>query len=188
MDFRMKEFNSRGESGQDFWAFHQCGQKLDGTFFDIGSNEPIRWNNTYALEEQGWTGILMDINPEYGPMFDASGRESVFICTDATTYDWTRLGIGPLLPIDYLSLDIDENEERNLVTTILTNMFRDGLSFRCATIEHDGYRYGDNPRLKIRELMQDHGYTLARADVEIGQYRGGYGAGNGKPFEDWWIK
>lgn len=185
----MKEFNSRGESGQDFWAFHKCGRKLDGTFIDIGSNEPIRWNNTYALEEVGWTGVLVEIDPQYAAL-TREKRKSTLITADARAIDWPRVLYMPdgVCTVDYLSLDIDENEERDLATTILTNLFNAGVSWRCATIEHDGYRYGDNPRLKIRDLMQANGYTLARANVEIGQYRGGYGAGNGKPFEDWWVR
>lgn len=185
----MKGLNSRGESGQDFWAFAQCGHKLDGTFIDIGSNEPIRWNNTYALEEVGWTGVLVELDPQYRELTERD-RKNPLLTQDARTVNWKRLVIQECIParVDYLSLDIDENEERDLATTILKNLFASGISWNCATIEHDGYRYGDNPRLKIRELMQDHGYTLARADVEIGQYRGGNGTGNGKPFEDWWVR
>lgn len=176
----MLTINGRGESGQDNFAFEHCGRTSFGSFLDIGCNEPRRWNNTFALEEVGWRGWALDINPEYAADW-ARERVTRFVTADATVVDWKAL-VGPTTKfIDYLSLDIDENKERNLVTTILTNLFAAGLTFRCATIEHDAYRFGDNPRLAIREIMQSNGYTLAHADVEIR-------AGNGKPFEDWWTK
>lgn len=31
-----------------------------GTYLDIGSGHPIRGSNTYALYEQGWSGLLID--------------------------------------------------------------------------------------------------------------------------------
>lgn len=177
----MLTINGRGEAGQDHFAFEHCGRSATGTFLDIGSNEPIRWNNSYALEEVGWRGWLFDIEPEYALMC-AGVRKSPFFCVDATTYDWAQFKERFKAPelIDYLSLDIDENEERDRAVTILKNLFAAGFKFRCATVEHDGYRYGDNPRNAIRAVMQEADYTLAHPNVEIRK-------GNGKPFEDWWT-
>lgn len=172
-------FNGRGESGQDNFAFAQNGFKLSGTFIDIGSNEPIRFNNTFALEEVGWRGWLFDIEPSYAEP-SRKLRKSPFQAVDARTIDWKKV-LGSNLHVDYLSLDIDENENRDLALTILQNLVASGVTWHCATIEHDGYRYGDNPRLKLREFMLAAGYKLAHADVEIRK-------GCGKPFEDWWIR
>ncbi len=175
----MLTINGRGEAGQDHFAFEHCGRIDDGIFLDIGCNEPIRWNNTYALEEIGWRGYLFDIDPAYGDMCRKE-RKSPFWAADATTFDWLTVIPKFVCPIDYLSLDIDENENRDRAVTILNNLFAAGLSFRCATIEHDAYRYGDNPRAAIRAVMESAGYKIAHANVEIRK-------GNGKPFEDWWI-
>lgn len=175
----MLTINGRGESGQDNFAFEYCQRKPNGTFLDIGSNEPVRFNNTYALEEVGWRGWLVDINPDYAQAC-RNQRVSPFLCADALTVDWKKLLGGAALPIDFLSLDIDENTERNLATGILKNIFASGLSFRCATIEHDFYRHGPHPRDAIREVMNSAGYRLAHANVEIRK-------GCGKPFEDWWV-
>lgn len=172
--------NGRAEAGQDHFAYEMCHRKTNGTFIDIGCNEPIRWNNTYALEEIGWRGIGLDIEPSYVPMW-AKERQSPFCLADATTFDWARIFPHLTAPLDYLSLDIDENPERNLATRILENLFAAGMVFRCATIEHDGYRFGDHPREEIRALMIANGYTCAYANVEIRQ-------GCGKPFEDWWTR
>lgn len=176
----MLTINGRGESGQDNFAFEVCGRKPAGTFLDIGCNEPRRWNNTFALEEVGWRGWALDINPDYAPDW-VKERATAFLAADATAVDWKALVGDVAMPIDYLSLDIDENESRDLATTILKNLFAAGLSFRCATIEHDAYRFEDHPRAAIRQLMFNAGYNLAHANVEIRK-------GNGKPFEDWWVK
>lgn len=175
----MLTINGRGESGQDNFAFECCGRKPNGTFLDIGANEPMRWNNTFALEEVGWHGWGVDIEPCYVDMW-AKQRKSPFYLADATTIDWNKL-LGDVRYIDYLSLDIDENQERNLAATIFTNLHNAGLRFRCMTVEHDAYRYGDEPRATLRRLIHAAGYQCAHANVEIRK-------GNGKPYEDWWIR
>jgi hypothetical protein len=175
----MKEIlNGKAEAGQDHFAYEQNGYKKNGSFLDIGSNEPIANNNTYALEtEAGWRGWLLDIEAAYAEPSRLL-RKSPFIAADATTLDWSFLGSVSLL--DYLSLDIDENENRDRALTILYNLISAGYRFRCMTVEHDAYRYGDNPRAGLRKLLLEAGYTLAHADVEIRK-------GCGKPFEDWWV-
>jgi hypothetical protein len=176
---KMLTINGRGESGQDNFAFENCGRKPDGTFIDIGANEPRFMSNSYALEEVGWRGWCIDINPVYAEAH-ARERKSPFIAADARSIDWLELIGSTPIPIDYLSLDIDENHDRDLAVTILENLFIAGLRFRCMTIEHDKYKFGDRPRNQIRDLCFGYGYRLAYGDVEIRK-------GNGKPFEDWWL-
>lgn len=175
----MVNVNWRGESRQDIFAFEACGERLTGTFLDIGCNEPIRWNNTYALEGLGWHGFGFDIEPAYAPMWKQR-RRSPFVLADASKLDW-RIVSKRWDVIDYLSLDIDENETGTLALTILQRLVGAGLRFRCMTVEHDAYRHGDKVRAPIREFLRSQGYRLAYADVEIRK-------GNGKPFEDWWIQ
>lgn len=172
--------NGKGESGQDCFAYAQCGWKTNGTFIDIGCNEPIKFNNTYALEQLGWHGWLIDLNPEYGEAIRHI-RRNPFFAVDALTVDWKAMVGSTPLPIDYLSLDIDENREKNLALHILERIFAAGLTFRCMTIEHDAYRHGDVTRKPLRELCLANGYKLAHGDVEIRK-------GCGKPFEDWWAR
>lgn len=169
--------NGRGESGQDHFAFEACGRKRDGVFLDIGCNEPIRWNNTYALEEIGWRGVGIDIEPSYAPMWKEQ-RRAPFALGDATTINFRDY---PTLDVDYLSLDIDENTEGTVTLAVLENLFSAGMTFRCMTVEHDAYRHGNARRDVIRAVLQANGYKLAHGDVEIR-------LGNGKPFEDWWMR
>lgn len=174
--------NGRGESGQDNFAFEVCGRKPTGTFLDIGCALPRETNNTFALEEVGWTGVLVDIDPQFQEVCTRE-RKSRFVLGDATVIDWREIypcSEGEYV-IDYLSLDVDENKDKTRALTVLQNLHAAGLRFRVATIEHDAYKNGDQPRRWIRKFMLfKAGYTLAHGDVEIRK-------GNEKPFEDWWL-
>ena len=50
--------HSQAAQGQDLFALGLFPEA--GTFLDIGSGGPIRDNNTYTLEENGWKGICVD--------------------------------------------------------------------------------------------------------------------------------
>lgn len=43
------------------WEFF--GSPKHGTFVDVGANHPTQGNQTWFLEQQGWTGILIEPNP-----------------------------------------------------------------------------------------------------------------------------
>lgn len=161
----------RSQVGQDRWAWETLGPGPH-TFLDIGCGHTQERSNTWTLEtEFGWTGLRVDQGEVHGP-----ARSSPFVRADATAQDWQALlKQHHLWPsVDYLSLDVDEATPRVLAAL----PFSQGWSFKCATIEHDSYRFGDGPRLVMRSLLLRHGYTLARADVED----------QGLKFEDWWVK
>ncbi|UTW64027.1 FkbM family methyltransferase [bacterium SCSIO 12741] len=48
-------------------------------YVDIGSNDPIRFSNTYLLYKNGGTGICIDPNPVFKKMFAAERPNDVFI-------------------------------------------------------------------------------------------------------------
>ena len=48
-------------SGQDIFVYHMIfGARNSGFFLDIGANDPIKINNTYLLEQHGWTGYAFE--------------------------------------------------------------------------------------------------------------------------------
>lgn len=151
--------------GQDLWV--QSLIPIPGRFLDIGCGRPVEGSNTYELEIEGWTGFLVDKNQA---MIDECRkyRKAVAICADARD-----IIMGPeLKTVDYLSLDVDED-----TCLTLLSILQQGLTFRCATIEHDSYRFGDRGRNAMREILESQRYVLAKADVTCG----------GLPFEDWWV-
>ena len=144
---------------------------LAGTFLDIGCGDPIFISNTYALEQLGWSGWLIDGDPQWGTSCHEK-RTSPFICADATTVDWLSLLGGQLL-WDYISLDVDHAQ-----VAALKNLLKHGIRFRAATVEHDFYRFGPEPRKEIRAYLHAAGYTILCEDVLC----------NGpEPYEDFWI-
>jgi hypothetical protein len=143
---------------------------MNGTFLDIGANHPIDWSNSYELEQIGWTGCLVENEPNAANML-RRGRTSRVIHADATRINWREFNQKHF---DYLSLDIDYCSH-----SVLLEMLVAGMTFRVATIEDNEYNYpgGDSPRWANRALMQAKGYVRVAAGVlSVGQ-----------PFEDWYV-
>jgi FkbM family methyltransferase len=44
------------------WDFFQ--RKTTGVFVEVGANHPIKENQTWFLEQQGWSGVLIEPNPK----------------------------------------------------------------------------------------------------------------------------
>lgn len=153
-------------------AVYRITQGRPGTFLDVGSHDPVRINNTFCLEQKGWTGYLFDCDPRWTEPTTLH-RTSPFLCVDVSTFDWqgffTEKG---LTQMDYLSFDVDE---ASLAT--LRRFPFDRVSFRVCTIEHDRYRFGDAVAAEMREILTRHGYVLLCKDVCNG----------GNPYEDWYV-
>lgn len=168
-------FISKSQSGQDLFVWEVTQHKTNGTFLDIGANHPTSINNTYALEQQGWRGIMVDSER----ILSGDGRKSPYLKADATKVNWLfqlrRYGLPRAM--DYLSLDVDDATLNALLAIPL-----DQIRFNVATIETDRYRLGDGPRNEIRKIMLGHGYDLVCADVKIN-----YPEGQISEFEDWWV-
>jgi len=166
-------FNSNSQAQQDVFV-HTLLPTTRGRFIDIGSHHPIHINNTYALEQLGWTGYLFDIDPQWKAITEKS-RTSPFILTDVTTYDWDsflkREGIEGA-QFDYLSFDVDD---ASLIT--LRRFPFDKLSFKVCTIEHDSYRFGEARAQEMRTILQSHGYEIVCKDVK----------NQGNAYEDWYV-
>lgn len=170
--------NSYSQAGQDRWAFEVSGQKRDGVFLDVGANDGFTNSNTRGLEEQGWRGLLVDI--QFLPQI--ASRPSQFEICDARAADWSQIIKRYSLPnyIDYLSLDVDES-----TTETLKQILRTGVVFGCATVEHDIYRLGARPQDLQRHMLLACDYDLVCSDVII---EPGPGIpGQGGPFEDWYC-
>jgi hypothetical protein len=173
----MTEFISHSQAGQDKFVYDTLGKS--GTFLDIGCGFPIEINNTYALEQLGWRGLLVDLNHEFVEQCRRE-RTNPVLEHDAMAVDWPvtcnwhNLG----RKIDYLSLDIDDEEgKESKMLIVLRNLLAAGLSFRVITFEHNRYFLGDSVRIPSREILLNAGYTLAVPDV----------ANDGLEYEDWWT-
>ena len=153
----------------------QCQQDLcvleiirkPGIFLDIGSKWPIKENNTYLLEKNGWRGVCIDIQ-----YYDYSQRNnSEFLHGDAIKF---LPSLKDTL-YDYISLDIDENTNKALEVILQNN-----ISFKFMTIEHDVYRLSKKYQDEQRELLYDSKYELLFSNIQPNW-------DNNIIFEDWWY-
>lgn len=163
---KLEEAMTYSQERQDLFVLSLIGD--NGTFLDVGCCWPIKFNNTYLLEEHGWTGVSIDID-NYAEEWKC--RKNPFTHADALEYDYTSL--SPYY--DYLSLDLEGDGTRYKA---LSRIIEAGLSFRVITIEHDAYAgYDLTERVPQRKLLHSKGYTLIKPDVRS----------NGYVFEDWWV-
>jgi hypothetical protein len=169
---------SYSECGQDLFVMSLLNIK-NGKFLDLGCNLPIKINNTYLLELNGWDGVSVDIL-DYSKEWET--RKSKFINEDCFNIDF-----NDFLPkfynektIDYLSLDMEEVGERY---KLLEKILMTGYDFKIITIEHDSYlgdKYELNEKIPQREILERYGYKLICSDVSQEKNPDLY-------YEDWWV-
>ena len=154
------------EARQDEFVLHMVEGKV-GTYLEIGAWRPTVSNNTYLLEQKGWTGLSIDISNVHEKEW-LTQRKNPLVIADATTYNYQLAD-----HIDYLQLDVEPPEQ---TFKVLQELMKLPTVYSVITYETDAY--GD-PRFvePSRELLASRGYVLAVADVLC----------KGGPFEDWYI-
>jgi hypothetical protein len=56
------EDHRNGAESRLVWEFF--GRRHDGVFVEVGANHPTEGSQTWFLEQQGWSGVLVEPNPE----------------------------------------------------------------------------------------------------------------------------
>lgn len=169
---------SYSQCGQDLFVTNVLKQKK-GKFLDLGCYLPVKINNTFLLEQNGWTGVSVDII-DYSEEWKV--RKTPFIHKDCFEIDYTTF-----LPnhyddkiIDYLSLDMEVVGERY---KLLQKLLETDYKFKVITIEHDahiGPKFVVNEQIPQRELLNNSGYILVCSDVSQKDYPLSF-------YEDWWV-
>tara|TARA_B100000282_G_C31686103_1_gene469120 strand:- start:92 stop:682 length:591 start_codon:yes stop_codon:yes gene_type:complete len=161
-----------GKEKQDMFAYYLIGDS--GTFLDIGCYHSFHWNNTAALEEIGWNGLMFDIREKWVDMAKSSRKSPVFL-VDVSTDQFSSILSDNLESkcVDYISLDADEGS-LGALHQILDN----GFSFKCMTFEHDFYQNGDKLKAPSKEILERYGYKVLFENNKLD---------DGKIWEDWWI-
>lgn len=166
--------NFYSQAGQDKEVFSIYGSS--GIFLDIGCNDPSFHNNTYALEMNGWTGLLLDIDPYMVSLCErVRSSDNSYVCGDITNIDLSKLLQESNIPqkIHYVSMDAD-SANKFLIENFPFKQYNVGF----ITFEHDLYRIGPELKIAATKILTSHGFELYKENV-IAQ---GYGE-----FEDWWI-
>lgn len=167
-----KQFYS--QAGQDQAAYELFGD--GGYFLDFGCNHPHFHNNTFALEESGWRGVLVDYDNNCVEQCKGARSELNFYKqADLTQTDFLQLleEAGAPTDIEYVSMDADSANK-----FIIENFPFDKYNIGLITFEHDLYHLGPELKELAREILTKHGFELYKENVVAA----GYGE-----FEDWWI-
>ena len=161
-----------GKEKQDRFAYYLIGKT--GTFLDVGCYHPTQWNNTKALEEAGWKGLMFDIRLKWVDLCKQHRTSKVF-CVDVSTDEFSNILKDNLERpmVDYISLDADDGSLGGL-QQLLSN----GYSFKCMTFEHDYYDRGNILKEPSKALLEAYGYQPLFENVKLL---------DGKIWEDWWI-
>lgn len=147
---------SYSQAGQDLWVNAMLEGKRNGFYLDIGCNHPVAINNTWAFEQMGWDGILVDILP------GCEVRKGRFFRCDSAHPTPELINAYASMPpiVDFLSLDVDDSTWAAFNTLPWSTH-----QFRVACVEHDTYCRGPETRDKIRTRIFQMGYTIVGMDV-----------------------
>lgn len=71
----------RAQNGEDRWLDDYFAHKAEGFFVDVGAYNGVDLSNSYHFEQIGWTGILVEPDPERGALCASSRpRSRTFRC------------------------------------------------------------------------------------------------------------
>jgi hypothetical protein len=159
----MIEIISNSYSYQDVFALlcsdeKGVGEKESGVFVDIGCYRSDITSNVKTLLDFGWTGIGFDINSDVLPSWENyKDKINVFICDVVEGIDTVNREISKLPDvIDYLNVDVDGYP----CQYVIENLDLKNKVYRCITIEHDEYRFGDIYKNAQRNVLEPLGYEI----------------------------
>jgi FkbM family methyltransferase len=72
----MDQLASFAQNGEDLLAWNYFERKSTGFFVEVGANHPTRLSQTWFLEQQGWSGILVEPLPACCEALRAQRRSS----------------------------------------------------------------------------------------------------------------
>jgi len=164
---------------QDMFVLTTLNGKRNGTYLEIGSEEPYYKSNTALLEEEfSWHGISVEIDEPEVIRFRAE-RSNPVVCADATKLNYISLLEKANFPtsIDYLQIDTEPSSTSFEV--LLTIPF-EKYKFAVVTFEHDhAVDFSRTYRDKSRRYLRSLGYELVVPDA---------GPTDWYSFEDWWVE
>ena len=165
------------QASQDIFVRYIIGDKK-GYFLEIGSNDPIVFNNTYVLDKLGWKGIMIEYDSKYFEKYKIH-RTSQFVIKNALTVNYKDILEPYPKNMDYLQIDLEVINKSTLdVLIILDKTIFDDYKFATVTFEHDFYRgnYYDTRKIS-REIFKKRGYLLVFPDIK----------NDNLIFEDWYV-
>ena len=176
----MKSFS---QFNQDLFTVNVLKHKKNGTFLEIGSHDAININNTYLLEKNyGYKGIMIEVDSSWLPSYIEHRQNSIHIINDATKVDYLKVLSENNFPsnIDYLQIDLDENNKSSLNTLeLLDKTVFNQYTFAIIHFEHE-YIHSNKWKTKEKsiDILEKRGYIKVFENVCCCK---------GAPAEDWYV-
>ena len=173
-----------GQAEQDKFVCNVLKNKTNGFFVEVGSDHPIKINNTYVLESiLNWKGIMLEYKREaFEALYKQHRPNSEYLFGDAQQHNYLEIFDRYNAPqnIDYLQLDIAPPHKTLNVLKCLDEQVMNNYKFAIITFEHD-YAHGKNitPRNESRQILNNRGYFLVFGDICNKEPRWVY--------EDWYV-
>jgi len=171
----MKEITTNSYNYQDIFALMCSGEKglnlkKPGTFVDIGCHVSDKFSNIKTLLDCGWTGIGFDIDSNVLPSWEEySDKIEIHIVDVVENINKVNEKISKLPKIiDYLNIDVDGYP----CQYVAENLDFENKKYRCITIKHDEYRFGDIYKNAQRNVLESLGYEIVVRNAA----------------EDWYVK
>jgi len=172
--------NGNGQANQDSFVLDVLNEKRNGWYVEVGSNDPVVYNNTYLLEkEYDWQGVGFEWNEGMVKVYNEV-RKNKCVLADATQFDYLKYFQDNNFPkqIDYLQLDIEPAYQ---TLAALKQIPLTEYRFSVITYEHDLYADLANQQIKeeSKDILYSLGYSLLVENVND--------SSPDRVFEDWWI-
>jgi hypothetical protein len=155
-------YQTNSQLYQDVFALTTAKNK---TYIEIGAAGPIKINNTYLLEQNGFTGFSIEWKDTRVEQWkNPSVRINSIYCADAISFDYLQ-GIKEnnlSKNVGYLSCDI---EPPSNTFAALKRVIEQGIVFDCITFEHDKYQSEIDYDPIVTEYLLSKGYKVAVKDV-----------------------
>ncbi len=71
--------------GEDVLIANLVAETTPQTFLDVGANHPVTNSVTHLLSLRGWTGVAVDPNPSFEPLWNAERPQDRFVCAGASS-------------------------------------------------------------------------------------------------------
>ena len=149
--------------------------KRDGTFIEVGSGDPYKFNNTALLEDEfGWTGINIDNNDRFCYQHSRK-RKSQILQAEAQNIDYNLFFKMNCVEkhTDFLRINAE-----GASIEVLKKIPFDKYEFMVIQFQHNACWWGPQIRNESREILQRIGYVCMVPDVAVSPTEN---------YEDWWV-
>lgn len=151
MNLKKKSFNY-----QDIFAI-KCNGYNKGTFVDLGCSVPDNISNVALLLDLGWSGVGFDMDSRVPDIWGDYLFMKAYNVDVMQSMSYINAIISKISSdIDYLNLDLDGYASQYAIEKLDFKSKR----YKCMTVEHDEYRFGNVYKDAQRKVLLDAGYEI----------------------------